>query len=308
MSAPGPSSPSGIASQAQTQGLVLQLAITDEKGQPLGDFASSSITRAGLIVCTTGPLPPLLSRVKLTFTDLSGLSCDAQVVHHVTAEQATQWKMSPGYGVQFGAMSAEQRAALEAAHHGLRPAETTSGLTRRPDDPAAEQVLRRFTAERATDAYAMLVISKGAPFDAIRDRVRDAKRLLDGLTTRPLSLAQGQALDEARVRLAQVGTTLGGLETRMEYDAERGNFEGVARCISGGLSVLELEAARLRFLKAHPAVAGKSHGFILAGQTLEGRAQMPQALEAYADALRIDPLNLMAQQRYWAVKRQLEKA
>ena len=52
----------------------------------------------------------------------------------------------------------------------------------------------------------------------------------------------------------------------------------------------------------------KSHGNILAGQTLEARMQMPQALEAYADALRTDPLNLMAQQRYWAVRRQLDKS
>ena len=101
---------------------------------------------------------------------------------------------------------------------------------------------------------------------------------------------------------------LGAPKTRMEYDAERGNFEGVARCISAGISVTELEAARLRFINSHPGVAGKSHGGILAGQTLEARQQMPQALEAYADALRTDPLNLTAQQRYWAVRRLLEKA
>jgi serine/threonine-protein kinase len=297
-----------MAAQAPTQGLVLQVAVSDEKGKELGEFACSGITRAGLVVCTTGPLPPLLSRVKLTFTDLSALTCDAQVVHHVTAEQAAQWKMSAGYGVQFGTLSPEQRAALEAAHQGLKPPETPSGIAQRPDDPTAAEVLKRFTAERATDAYAMLTISKAAPFDAIRDRVRDAKRLLDGLTSRPLSLAQQQALDEARGRLAEVGTTLGSPQTRMEYDAARGNFEGIARCISAGLSVAELEASRMGFLKTHPGIAGKSHGHILAAQTLEARKQMPQALEAYADALRIDPLNLMAQQRYWAVKRQLEQA
>ena len=63
-----------------------------------------------------------------------------------------------------------------------------------------------------------------------------------------------------------------------------------------------------KVINSHPGVAGKSHGGILAGQTLEARQQMPQALEAYADALRTDPLNLTAQQRYWAVRRLLEKA
>ncbi|MDP2272192.1 MAG: protein kinase [Archangium sp.] len=304
---PRPSSPSAVSAPAPAQGLVLRVMVTDESGTTLGDFACSSVTRAGLIVCTPGPLPPLLSRVKLSFADLGGLRCDAQVVHHVTAEQATQWKVSAGYGVQFSALSPEQRGLLESAHQGLRPPESPSGLARRPDDPGAEEILKRFSAERAVDGYAMLAISKGAPFDAIRDRVRHAKRALEGLVTRPLSLSQHKALEEARTRLDEVGKTLTEAMSRLEYDAARGNFEGVARCISAGVSVVELEAARLRFLKSNPTIAGKSHGNILAGQTLEARQQMPQALDAYADALRVDPLNLTAQQRYWAVRRQLDK-
>jgi hypothetical protein len=252
-------------------------------------------------------MPALLSRVRLLFADLDGLTCDAQVVHHVTAEQATQWKMSAGYGVQFQNLSPEQRTRLESAHQGLKAPETPSGLAQRPDDPGAEETLKRFTAERAVDGYAMLTISKGAPFDAIRDRVRDAKRALDNAASRPLSLKQQKALEGARARLEEVGKTLLEPTSRVEYDASRGNFEGVARCISAGLSVVELEAARTRFLKSHPGVAGKSHGSILAGQTLEARKEMPMALDAYADALRVDPLNLTAQQRYWAVRRQLDK-
>lgn len=305
---PNPSSPPAVSAPAAAQGLVLRAIVTDEKGTALGDFACSSVTRAGLIVCTPGPMPAMLSRVSLVFADLAGLRCDAQVVHHVTPEQAAQWKVSAGYGVQFGSLSADQRSALEAAHQGLKQPETASGIAKRPDDPGAEEILRRFCGERANDGYAMLAISKGAPFDAIRDRVRDAKRALEGLSNRPLSLGQQKAFEEARVRLDGVGKTLCDTMSRLEYDAERGNFEGVARCISAGVSVVELEAARLRFLKTHPTIAGKSHGSILAGQTLEARQQMPQALEAYADALKCDPLNLLAQQRYWAVKRQLEKA
>lgn len=302
------SSPSSVSAPAPIQGLVLRVRVTAEGGTALGDFACSSVTRAGLIVCTSGPRPALLSRVKLSFADLGGLSCDAQVVHHLTPEQATQWKVSAGYGVQFGALSPEQRGLLESAHQGLKPPESPSGLARRPDDPGAEEILARFSAERAVDGYAMLAISKGAPFDAIRDRVRDAKRALEGLTTRPLSFNQHKALEQARTRLDEVGKTLTEAMSRLEYDAGRGNFEGVARCIRAGVSVAEMEAARLRFLKANPTIAVKSLGNILAAQTLEARQQMPQALEAYADALRVDPLNLTAQQRYWALRRQLDKA
>ena len=304
---PRPSAPSGIATPAPTLGLVLRVMVTDERGGALGDFACSSVTRAGLIVCTGGVLPALLSRVKLNFPELGGLSCNAQVVHHVTPAQASQWKLSAGYGVQFEALSPAQRTLLESAHQGLKLPETPSGIAQRSDDPAAEEILKRFSGERALDGYAMLSISKGAPFDAIRDRIRDARRALEGLSSRPLSTAQQKSFEAAKARLDEVGKTLCEAMSRLEYDAERGNFEGVARCISAGVSVAELESVRTKFLKTHPGIAGKSHGDILAGQTLEARMQMPQALEAYADALRTDPLNLMAQQRYWAVRRQLDK-
>ncbi|HEY0882855.1 MAG TPA: hypothetical protein VGD87_15045, partial [Archangium sp.] len=90
------------------------------------------------------------------------------------------------------------------------------------------------------------------------------------------------------------------------YDAERGNFEGVARCISAGVPVPEIEAARARFLQDKPGLHGKSQGFMLAGQTQEARKELPAALQTYADLLKSDPLNLTAQQRYWSVLRQLE--
>lgn len=300
-----PSSPSALSAPTPAQGLVLRVAVSAENGEGLGEFPSSSVTRAGLIVCTAGPLPPLLSRVKLSFADLGGLTCEAQVVHHVTPEQAAQWKLSPGYGVQFGPLSAEQRTLLESAHKGLRPQES---LAERQDDPEATEVLKRYSAERAADAYAMLAISKAAPFDAIRDRVRDARRTLERLAERSLSTTQQKAFEQARARLDEVGKTLGEPMKRLEHDAHRGNFEGVARCISAGVSVVELEEVRGRFLKTHPGIAGKSLGNIQTGQSLEAAQQMARALEAYADALRIDPLNLVAQQRYWSVRRQLEKS
>ena len=252
---PRPSAPSDISAPAPTLGLVLRVMVTDERGEALGDFACSSVTRAGLIVCTAGARPPLLSRVRLNFPELSGLSCHAQVVHHVTPEQASQWKLSAGYGVQFEALSAEQRTLLESAHQGLRMPETPSGIAKRADDPAADEILKRFSAERAADGYTMLAISKAAPFDAIRDRIRDAKRTLEGLSSRPLSLTQQKAFEEARARLDAVGKTLCEAMSRLEYDAERGNFEGVARCISAGISVAELESMRLKFLKTHPGIA-----------------------------------------------------
>lgn len=292
------------AARVEKTAPALRVTVSDERGQSLGEFDCSSVTRAGLLVCTPGPLPPLLSRLRLTFAALSALGCDAQVVHHVTVEQAAQWKMAPGYGVQFGTLSAEQRARLEGAQQGVSP----SAVAERPDDPAAAEILQRFSAERAADGYAMLAISKAAPFEAIRDRVREARRVLEGLQERTLSPAQQQAFEEARLRLDELGQTLGEASRRLEYDAARGNFEGVARCLNAGISAAEVEAVRVRFLQTNPDLAGQSRGSLIAGQTLEARQQMPLALDAYAQVLKADPLNLAAHQRYWAVKRQLEQS
>ena len=305
---PVPSAPTTGSVRDTGHGLVLSATVTDEQGKLLGSFACTAVTRAGLVVCSTGALPALLSNVKLTFGELDGLSCTAKVVHHVTPEQAEQWKMSPGYGVQFEALSPEQRQRLEDAHHGRRPAETPSGVSRRPDDPEAAQLLQRFTGERSADSYALLSISKAAPFDAIRDRVRDAQRVLDRVEARPLSLAQKKLLEEARARLEMAGGCLGDPLNRLDYDAERGNFEGIARCINAGVTVTDLDAARKEFMYRHPGAGMKSQASIATAEACEARGAITQALDAYAEALRADPLNLAAQQRYWALRRRLEQA
>lgn len=300
---PAPSTPSAA------MGLVLRATVTDEKGQALGDFTCGSVTRSGLVVCTSGALPRLMSQVKLVFPDLDGLACDAQVVQHISPEQAAQWRMSPGFGVAFGALTPEQRERLEAAERsGVRKPETPSMELRRPDDPFAAEVLRRYSAERAVDGYAMLGLSKAAPFEAIRERVREAMKALEDLVERPLSAAQIKALPQAKERVDELGRTLCDPKGRLEYDAARGNFEGVARCISTGMSVSELEAARARFLEGRPGLAGKSNGFLLAAQTQESMQQLSAALQTYSDVLKTDPLNLTAHQRYQAARRRLDGA
>src|SRR5262245_2020517 len=67
----------------------------------------------GMYVRTDGPKPPLwaMVRARLNFPDRE-LTCGCEVVRHVTAEQAVQWSMKPGFAVQFLEASAALRAAL----------------------------------------------------------------------------------------------------------------------------------------------------------------------------------------------------
>ncbi len=88
----------------------------------------------------------------------------------------------------------------------------------------------------------------------------------------------------------------------METDAEAGNFRGVARCISAGLTVTVLEEHRARFLGRHPGADAKAHVQAAAARGFESSGQRAQALEAYERALELDPLNLALQQRFWALR------
>lgn len=61
--------------------------------------------------------------------------------------------------------------------------------------------------------------------------------------------------------------------TGLEGDAARGNFKGVARCISAGVSVTELEGARFAFPHHAPHCRGKESG----GELSQARRSRPTA-------------------------------
>src|SRR5262249_24768696 len=89
---------------------------------------------------------------------------------------------------------------------------------------------------------------------------------------------------------------------RVELDAEDGNFRGVARCISAGLTVTVLEQHRTRYLATDPGADARAHVQAAAARGYESSGQRAQALEAYERALELDPLNLGLQQRFWGLR------
>src|SRR5262249_15400223 len=89
---------------------------------------------------------------------------------------------------------------------------------------------------------------------------------------------------------------------RVELDAEAGNFRGVARCISAGLTVTVLEQHRARFLATHPRADARAQVQAASAPGYQSRGQPAQALESYDRAVELDPLNLGLQQRFWALR------
>jgi len=263
----------------------------------------TDLTRAGAFLCTDGALPPLRSRVALTLELKDRLMpCVAEVVRQVPAVQAASWGMHAGFAVQFVELSAEARDVLARVAQGQTPAPAATPKTL-PDDPLAETLLAALQQRMSSDPYALLSLPHNATLDDARHQARAVHRSMEAIAARPLSARQVRDLAELRSRVERASELLGHPRQRIEHDAWRGNFPGVARCISSGLTATEIESLRARYLLAHPGseVRGRIHATSAAAWESQGKVD--PALGEYEKALAADPLNLALQQRYWSLKR-----
>jgi serine/threonine protein kinase len=279
--------------------LVAQVVL--EPGIEPARLSYTDLSRGGVFLCTDGLLPPLRSRVSLTL-ELSGtqLSCVGEVVHHVTPSQATTWKMRPGFAVQFLELPAEVREALTRATQDQAPVLAASSTDQ--DDPEAEALLAALLRRTASDPYALLSAPLDSTFDHIRQQARGALRHMETLAAHPLSTRQAQEWSKVRARLEKAAQVLGHSRQRIEHDAWRRNYAGVARCISSGFSATEIEVLQARFLEEHPGAEALERVHASTGAAWESQGQIDMALAEYERALTANPLRLALQQRYWTLK------
>ncbi|MBN1208788.1 MAG: protein kinase [Myxococcaceae bacterium] len=261
----------------------------------------TELTRAGAFLCTDGALPALRARVALTLELRDRqLRCTGEVVRHLPAAQASAWGMRAGFAVQFVELSAEAREALSRLAQGQSPPPAAPKVS--ADDPQAEALLAMLLQRVNSDPYVMLSLAKDATFDDVRQHARAATSALDTIAARPLSPRQATSLSELRARVEKAADLLSHPRQRIEHDAWRGNFAGVARCISSGLTATELEALRARYLQAHPGAEARERIHTTTAAAWEAQGKIDLALEEYEKSLTADPLNLPLQQRYWTVK------
>ncbi|KFE71882.1 serine/threonine-protein kinase [Hyalangium minutum] len=264
-------------------------------------MSCTDLSRAGAFLCTEGSLPPLRSRVALTL-EVRGqnLPCTGEVVRHVTPAQAGSWGMRAGFAVQFINLSAEARDALSRLSQGqTAPSATPKVLS---DDPQAESLLTMLQQRMNADPYVLLSLPQNATFDEVRQHGRAATSALETIAARPLSARQAKELSEMRSRIEKAADLLGHPRQRIEHDAWRANYAGVARCISSGLTATEIESLRARYLVAHPGTEARERIHAATASAWESQGSIGLALAEYEKALAADPLNLQLQQRYWNLK------
>ncbi|WP_233278154.1 protein kinase domain-containing protein [Myxococcus stipitatus] len=261
------------------------------------------VGRAGLFLHANTLPPPLLSDVGLLLRLPGGeLACTGQVVRHVTEEQAKAWRMSPGFGVQLRDNSPAFHDALARLKSGARLEPPTPPPSSLREDAVAERVLLGFRARLAGDHYAVLEVPRDATAETLRAGGHRARAALEPLKSRSLSQGQRAQLERAEERVTSALHVLGQVERRAEYDAGLGNVEGVERCLAAGLTVTALENCRRRFLAENPGRDGRAVVQRLSGDALASVGRLEEALAAYEQAVRMDPLDLEGLKRWRSLR------
>jgi tRNA A-37 threonylcarbamoyl transferase component Bud32 len=268
----------------------------------------ADLSAAGMLVVCAPPYPPLLSPVVVRIAHPDGtLETEAEVVRHVTPEQAEAWKTQAGFAVQFSAKNALIKAALERLQRGEAPFSAEQADASH-DDPEAEAVLERYRSRLSLDHYAVLGTVCDAPCSEVRQRSRHAVAEVESLTERPISFRQRMDITRISNRLREASEALADPARRATFDATHGNFRGVARCLSAGLSASEAERLRREFLTTRPRNETMASLKLAAAHALATANEIPRALAEYEAALRLDPLNLDAHHAYWSLKKRIGRA
>lgn len=277
------------------------------QGRPgFAELRCERVGRAGLFLQTEVVPPPLLEEVGLLLRLPGGeLSCTAQVVRHVSVEQARQWNMEPGFGVQLRDTAPGFLEAFEQLLAGERLSPQTPPLSSAREDEQAEAVLQHYRGRLLGDHYLALGTPWDADFETVRGCAREARRVLEPLLKRPLSPGQRAQVERMLERVAEAAQVLSHPERRAEYDAGLRNLTGLLQCLSAGLTVTELERCRRQFLAKHRVPEGHATIHLATGDAFAAQGRLTEALVAYEAALRVDPLHLEALKRWRSLRARL---
>jgi len=264
------------------------------------------VTRGGLFLGAEAELPPLFSRVELTLSHpalRTRLELSGEVVRHVAAAEAGRWHMAPGFAVQLVELTPERRAALTDLVEATRGAPSPSATPAAAPRSAAAQLLE-LEERRASTHYAFLGLPLDAEFAEIRKATRELRARLEGIRARPEGADQHARASALLGRLDVAQHTLSVPAERLAYDAGRGNYLGVARCVAAGVPQAVIEGRHREFLARHPDEERAVQSHLARAQVARKMKNSPAAIAAYEAALTTDPLDLATLEAYVAYRRQ----
>lgn len=277
-----------------------RVRLEDPEGLGLQPVFVNDVSEEGLRIACDGRLPRLGARLQAELS-LNGwaLECACDVVRLLPAQEARTWGGRQGYILHFSEPSEDVRRLIAQAL-APPPAEPE------PDAELAQLLSRAAACSR--DPYTLLSVHPHADFPEVLQRVTQAERRLEPFWQRPLPAEQRQALEALRGKLEMARRTLGEPMARARFDASRGNFRGVARCIATGMQPSALERLRQAFLATRPDAEARARAIFDEGILLEAQNILDGALSRYAEALRVDPLNISLHRYYQSLVSRMRAA
>ncbi len=300
-----------VRSEADTVGVL------GAGNDPIRRVAFSQLSRGGVFLHWEPPHPPLNAPLLLELP-VPGrpLRLRAEVVRHVKPDQARAWRMPTGVGVQFTAVPDAARARLDGWLGAAKRSAPISGPISPPDqtldsrflipieetgtpeedwDRRIDEIFASWYERASGNHYQILKLRPDAHFDEIRDA---ANALFGELTaSEPTTDTQAKQVKGALSRVRTAMITLCDPALRAAYDAELGNFHGVALCIGAGLSTDTLASLRRDYLTRSNRAADRTRACIETAESLSVTGLHDAARELYERALRQDPLNLELHKR-----------
>jgi serine/threonine-protein kinase len=282
-----------------------EVRVYDLPGNQFRTLKCTDVSKGGMFLHTDGALPAMFARFKVALQLPDGeFSLKSEVVRHVTADQSKAWNMPVGFGVQFIELTPAQRDDLVNLARGLPRWQSAVQRADEKDDPKADELLATLKKRSGSAShYEVLGVVDDIDFPDVRARGREAKKTLVEARARPLSQKQRDLADAIEKRLDEAMAVLSQPRARLEYDGARANWKGIARCISGGVSVSELDAARRKYLATRERVEGTAHLHFTTASAWESQREFVRAQAEFEKALTLDPLNLALHQRYQALRR-----
>ncbi|MFL5357640.1 protein kinase domain-containing protein [Archangium sp.] len=277
-----------------------RVRLEDPEGLGLQPVFVNDVSEEGLRIACDGTLPRLGARLQAELS-LNGwaLECACDVVRLLPAQEARTWGGRQGYILHFAEPSEDVRRLIAQA------------LAPPPAEPQPDAELAQLLSRAAAcskDPYTLLSVHPHADFPEVLQRVTQAERRLEPFWQRPLPAEQRQALEALRNKLEMARRTLGEPMARARFDASRGNFRGVARCMATGMQPSALERLRQAFLATRPDAEDRARAVFDEGIILEAQNVLDGALSRYAEALRMDPLNISLHRYYQSLVQRMRTA
>jgi eukaryotic-like serine/threonine-protein kinase len=231
-------------------------------------------------------LPKLFTPVRVRMELPEGeVECEGEIVRVVTAEQAAAWRMPVSCAIQFVHVPVATQELLEEA------ASARDFAPPLPRSKERTEIVKEMGLADEEDHYKLLGLPPDTDLALAEQRARVYRHELEAAAALETGIARNRLVSRA-AHATVAGRVLGDPVLRAEYDAGLANFRGVARCIAAGLTVVQLEACRKRFLLLKPKAAIDALARINVARVMESNGRADEAFATLEQALSLDPLNL----------------